>query len=141
MDNIRSTQSNEKKRPCIQQNAETWQKGKYRDKFKILKHLAQKKTREAYWNYISDIIAPVDSTNERPNPKKFFTYLKSISKESNGVPTLKIFGETVNEIQDKTNLLNRQFQSVFTTDTDKKMPDIPKEVFKEMPEITITENV
>jgi hypothetical protein len=56
-------------------------KGKYRDKFKMLKHLAQKKTRDAYWNYISDIIAPVDSTNERPNPKKFFTYLKSISKE------------------------------------------------------------
>jgi hypothetical protein len=89
-------------------------KGKYRDKFKMLKHLAQKKTREAYWNCISDIIAPVDSTNERPNPKKFFTYLKSIRKESNGVPTLKAFGETVNEIQDKTNLLNRQFQSVFT---------------------------
>ena len=82
----------------------------------MLKHLAQKKTREAYWNYISDIIAPVDSTNERPNPKKFFTYLRSIRKESNGVPTLKAFGETVNEIQDKTNLLNRQFQSVFTTD-------------------------
>ena len=123
MDNIRSTQSDEKKRPCIQQNAETWQKGKYRDKFKILKHLAQKKTREAYWNYISDIIALVDSTNERPNSKKFFTYLKSIRKESNGVPTLKAFGETVNEIQDKTNLLNRQFQSVFTTDTDKEMPD------------------
>jgi hypothetical protein len=40
-------------------------KGKYRDKFKMLKHLAQKKkTRETYWNYISDIIAPVDSTNE-----------------------------------------------------------------------------
>jgi hypothetical protein len=60
-------------------------KGKYRDKFKMLKHLAQKKTREVYWNYISDIIAPVDSTNERPNPKKFFTYLKSIRKESNPV--------------------------------------------------------
>ena len=97
-------------------------------------------TREAYWNYISDIIAPVDSTNERPNPKKCFTYLKTIRKESNGVPTLKAFGETVNEIQDKTNLLNRQFQSVFTTDTDKEMSDIPKEVFKEMPEIIITEN-
>jgi hypothetical protein len=26
------------------------------------------------------------------------------------------------------------------TDTDKEMPDIPKEVFKEMPEIIITEN-
>jgi hypothetical protein len=64
----------------------------------MLKHLAQKKTREAYWNYISDIIAPVDSTNERPNPKKFFTYLKSIRKESNGVPNLKAFGETINEI-------------------------------------------
>jgi hypothetical protein len=49
-------------------------------------------------------------------------------------------GETVNEIRDKTNLLNRQFQSVFTTDTDKEMPDIPKEVFKEMTEIIITEN-
>jgi hypothetical protein len=44
---------------------------------------------------ISDTIAPVDSPNERPNPKKFFTYLKSIRKESNGVPTLKAFGETV----------------------------------------------
>ena len=76
----------------------------------MLKHLAQKKTREAYWNYISDIIAPVDSTNERPNPKKFFTYLKSIGKESNGVPlTLKAFGKTVNEIQDEINLLNMQF--------------------------------
>jgi hypothetical protein len=29
-------------------------KGKYRDKFKMLKHLAQTKTREAYWNYISE---------------------------------------------------------------------------------------
>ena len=80
-------------------------KGKYRDKFKMLKHLAQKKkTRETYWNYISDIIAPVDSTNERPNPKKCCTFLKSIRKESNGVPILKAFGETVNEIEDKTNL-------------------------------------
>jgi hypothetical protein len=69
------------------------------------KHLAQKKkTRETYWNYISDIITPVDSTNERPNPKKCCTFLKSIRKESNGVPILKAFGETVNEIEDKTNL-------------------------------------
>jgi hypothetical protein len=43
-------------------------------------------------------------------------------------------------IVERSYLLNRQFQSVFTTDTDKEMPDIPKEVFKEMPEITITEN-
>jgi hypothetical protein len=28
----------------------------------------------------------------------------------------------------------------FSPLTDKEMPDIPKEVFKEMPEITITEN-
>lgn len=91
--------------------------------YKELKHRVQKETRQSYWNYISNIIAPED----KPSTKKFFSFLKSVKKESSGIPTLKRNGTTSSETHDKANTLNMQFQSVFTTDNDNIMPDMDKE--------------
>lgn len=104
--------------------------------YKELKHRVQKETRQSYWNYISNIIAPED----KPSTNKFFSFLKSVKKESSGIPTLKRNGTTSSETHDKANTLNMQFQSAFTTDNDNIMPDMDKEKYSPMNEINITEN-
>lgn len=104
--------------------------------YKELKHRMQKETRQSYWNYISNIIAP----EEKPSTKKIFSFLKSVKKESSGIPTLKRNGTTSSETHDKANTLNMQFQSVFTTDNDNIMPDMGKANYSPMNEINITEN-
>ena len=91
---------------------------KMRNDYKHLKHLVQKETRKSYWDYISNIIAPDD----KPNPEKFFSFLKATRKETTGVPPLKHQGKTSKDTIDKANALNNQFQSVFTEDSENILP-------------------
>ena len=109
---------------------------KMRNDYKHLKHLVQKETRKSYWDYISNIIAPDD----KPNPKKFFSFLKATRKETTGVPPLKHQGKTSNDTIDKANALNNQFQSVFTEDSENIMPEIGGKRYNTMNDINITLN-
>ncbi len=109
---------------------------KANEEYKQFKHLVQKESRKTYWNYISNIIAPDD----KPNPKKFFSYLKSTRKEATGIPPLKQNGITSNNTQDKANALNEQFKSVFTEDHDSRMPDMGRSDYNIMDDIYITNN-
>ena len=109
-------------------------KAELRKHYKNLKHIVQKETRKAYWDYISNIIAP----DEKSDNKKFFSFLKSMRKETAGVPPLKHQGTTASDTIDKANTLNNQFHSVFTTDTDHEMPDLGNNVYNKMKDINIT---
>ncbi|CAC5390522.1 unnamed protein product [Mytilus coruscus] len=77
--------------------------GKMRTAYKNLKHLVQKETRKCYWNYVSNIVAPDD----KPNPKKCFSFLKCMRKETAGVPPLKHEGQTSNDTVDKSKHSNQ----------------------------------
>lgn len=107
-----------------------------RRRYKELRHQVQKETRNAYWSYISNIIAPGD----KPDTKKFFSFLKSIRKETAGVPPLKHQGTIATDTTSKANSLNKQFESVFTTDNDKTMPKLGDKILNKMKDINITTN-
>jgi len=49
-------------------------------------------------------------------PKKLFSYFKSIRKDNSGISPLKKEGILYTDTVEKTNILNQQFQSVFTHD-------------------------
>ena len=98
-------------------------------KYKDLKRAVQKELRSAYWNYIEKIITdiPIDEPDQhktsKAKHKNLFSYIKSIRTENSGVAPLKSDGILVTDTQEKANILNNQFQSVFTNETNTNIPD------------------
>ena len=81
-------------------------------KYKESKKVVQKTERQSYWNYINNIIETDELGNEHPpKQKKFWTYIKSLLKDSTGITTLKDNGRLFNASKDKADILNRQFFS------------------------------
>ncbi|KAH3837144.1 hypothetical protein DPMN_110523 [Dreissena polymorpha] len=94
---------------------------KHKEHYLALKHQCRKDTRQAYQNYIADILnnnstPDHEYSNNRPNTKKLYSLLKHAKQDSTGIDSLKI---TYNKLhtydQDKATALNEQFQSVFTS--------------------------
>ena len=52
--------------------------------------------------------------SEKSNHKNFWKYIKNIRKDQHGIPPLNDNGNTSNSSQEKANILNNKFQSVFT---------------------------
>ena len=79
-------------------------------KYKESKKVVQKTERQSYWNYINNIIETDELGNEHPpKQKKFWTYIKSLLKDSTGITTLKDNERLFNASKDKADILNRQF--------------------------------
>ena len=55
-----------------------------------------------------------DKATGQGNIKKLFQYLKSSRTDQQGIPPLKQNGNLHTETKEKANILNQQFQSVFT---------------------------
>ena len=85
--------------------------------------------------YKSSYIAP-----ETPhlNQKKFWSYIKALRKENTNVPVLKKNGTNYGTSLDKAEILNNQFQSVFTIETDSPLPDKGPSPHPTMPDITVS---
>ena len=103
-------------------------------KYKECKKALQKHERQAYWTYINDII-------EAEDPEKiFWNYIKSLRKDSTGVSPLKDNGRLFNSPKDKANILNRQYQLVFThEDPDIPVSDPDGDPSPDMEQITVTD--
>jgi hypothetical protein len=56
------------------------------------------------------------------NRKKLFSFIKSLRTDNSGVAPLIKGGQLVADTKQKANILNEQFQSVFTTES---MDNIP----------------
>ena len=81
--------------------------------YRSLKALIQRSTRKAYWQYIEGIIN--SENDESPTKdKKFWRYVKHQRQEAQGVAPLKKEGKLVDDPVEKANILNNQFQSVFS---------------------------
>ena len=92
-------------------------------KFLEYKHLVRTVTDRAYERYlvhVGDILGINTTTeheeNRRPkvSTKKMYSLLKHSKQDSSGVATLKSDGRTLSDDCEKSNALNRQFQSVFS---------------------------
>ncbi|XP_033750637.1 uncharacterized protein LOC117334902 [Pecten maximus] len=88
-----------------------------RDKYKLLKSNTQKLIRQSYWKYIEDVVSPPISSsgeNDYSPMKRFWTYIKHKKANYSGVPSLKSDGKLITDPSTKADILNKQFQSVFT---------------------------
>ncbi len=110
-----------------------------------LKSTIEKKLHAAYWTYIEEIITPMDMDNEQRSEyqglKRFRSFIKLRRKDYTGVASLKKNGLTTECPEDRANILNEQFESIFTRE-----PDIPHDLLPKnsphpvMDNISITES-
>ena len=95
-------------------------------KLKNIRHSLQKEMRQAYWQYIENIIdySEEDNNSERKfKQKKFWSFIKNMRKDSAGVAPLRSQRDTFSDASDKAKILNNQFSSVFTQEPIGSMPD------------------
>ena len=93
-------------------------KDKDRQKFKKVKYEVDNMIKTSHSSYLDNIVGIIDDSdpaeNARPNTKKLFSYLKNCRQDSQGSAPLKENSKTCTDNVKKANLLNAQFQSVFT---------------------------
>ena len=89
-----------------------------RQRFKKVKHEMGCMLKTSYNNYLDSLVGIVNdslsSDSFRPANKKFFSFLKNCCQDSQGSVPLMKEGQLVTDNVIKANLLNEQFQSVFT---------------------------
>jgi len=93
---------------------------KTRQMFLNVKNLIKRNTKIAYNKYIESILGiedpDVQENRSNFNPKKLYSLLKNSKQDAQGISTLfdNVLGKSTYVNQEKSNVLNRQFQSVFT---------------------------
>jgi hypothetical protein len=93
--------------------------------------------RDSNGKYMKEVI----SENQRGNPKRFWSYVKSKRQENVGVPPLKDeHGYIRSENDRKTEILNAQFQSVYTREDISSMPDMGPSPYPNMERIRVSNN-
>ena len=105
------------------------------EKYRKHKRLTQKATRAAHLNYINNILE--ESFNNK-DTKPFWHYIKSKKQDNIGVSPLKHQGTLHANSKDKAELLNTQFQSVFTREDDSTTPMMSGPSFPSILDIDIT---
>jgi hypothetical protein len=113
--------------------------------FKAIKAAVQKQLRPAYWTYVQDMVNPETGNGDpqKGTNKKFWTYIKHCKRDRAGIaPLLGEDGKLVDNAEEKAEILNKQFTSVFRkvsphTDLSNLKPTSPH---SSMPDHTITVN-
>jgi hypothetical protein len=111
-----------------------------RRRYHQAKQETQRLERQAYWRYIENIIEVGDPDSEQPpsKQKRFWSYIKSLKKDSCGVSPLKHNGKLYSEPNDKANILNRQYESMFTREDKSSIQQPDGEPVPTMPDIDVT---
>jgi nitrous oxide reductase len=106
-------------------------------KYKRLKLLSQKTTRQAHSKYLYDIISP----KLKDNSKQFYSNIKSKKQDSSGISPLRDNqGYLHSEAKDKAEILNAQFKYVYTQEDHTNIPHNGPSPYSAMQNITITKN-
>ena len=111
------------------------------DNYRKLSAQCQKMIRKAHTNYTEDIFNLDNSDNEKPTAtKKFWSYIKSQKKDSCSVSPLKSDGLLISDSKGKSNILNKQYCSVFTTENTENMPSKGESSSPILSSIKVTES-
>ena len=102
--------------------------------YKCFKRFVEKECRIAYNNYIADSL----NTSCQNGSKRLWSYIKSRRKDNIGVGTLYCDGLVYTDNQDKANVLNRYFSSVFTIEDTTHLPAITEHNIPVMSPIIIS---
>ena len=110
---------------CCNRAWSKWKKSNFQTShshYLSLKKYVQHSFHMAYWNYINDLISPHNEDSKYQGQKWFWSYIKSLKQDYSGVSSLKHDGKLVSDSIGKAEVLNTQFQSVFTQDSDGDPP-------------------
>ena len=103
------------------------------DRYKRLKQEVQYEVRQANKKYMEDV-----STDYKGNSKKFWSFIKSKGQEWIGVAPLKNkMGFLQSDNKSKVEILNEQFQSVFTKENLNNCPNKGNSPYQTMSDIKI----
>ncbi len=118
--------------------------------YRSLKAFTQRSVKKDYWMYVNGLIT--DNEDEPPtSDKRFWKFVKHQRQEAQGVAPLKSNGKMEDDLIKKANILNAQFQSVFSPRTPLSLkalstraagflrPDGTRNTTPKMPPINITE--
>ena len=96
---------------------------KHRSNFLKNRRNLQKQMRQARWDHINGII-----TQEGNKARKgFWRYVKQFKKDNTGITVLKKDGRSATSPQQKAEMLNAQFSSVFTEEDTENLPQLNKQ--------------
>ena len=83
--------------------------------YKETKARLQKAERHSYWQYVDNLIEIGDPDQQhQPKQKRFWSYVKSLQKDTGGVAPLKDNGRLHADPKEKADILNRQYESTWT---------------------------
>jgi len=102
------------------------------DNFHQIQKETQRTCKDTYNNYVSNML----SEDHNNNPKKFWSFIKSKRCESTGVSALRHNGALYEDSATKADILNKQFSSVFSLETDNATPKTGH-LHETVPEIVI----
>ncbi|XP_072019330.1 uncharacterized protein [Amphiura filiformis] len=80
------------------------------------------------------------SSSIKDKPKAFWSYIKNLRQERTGVGDLKKDNKTVSDTKEKAEMLNHQFQSVFTKENDNTLPHVSFSLPHGIPNLIISTN-
>jgi hypothetical protein len=104
-----------------------------KDQFKDIRRKVRNKLHSSYHNYLNSLLDPeVDS-----NSKNFWKYIKARKQEAGNIGILKANGKIAETSQEKAEMLNCQFTSVFTQETS-AIPNKGHSPYSNMKYINIT---
>ena len=98
--------------------------------FRTIRKKAQKDLDNAHYDYVNDVIS-------EDGNKGLWRYLKGARKDTCGVATLVKDFKVATQPNEKAEMLNEQFSSVFTREESSSVPDLGPSPFEEMPPIKV----
>jgi hypothetical protein len=123
-----------KRKQKAHKKARRTKKKKDRDRYRRLQLEARFLIRDSNRQYMEDVV----SENHKGNPKKFWAYVKSKRQDSSGVPPLKDKdGFVRSDSLTKAEILNAQFQSVYTRESMSHLPDMGSKQQPDMDRIIV----
>ena len=93
------------------------------NEFRNLRRTVKQMLVKAHTTYVMNLLDMENPENKKTTiTKKFWTYIKSQKKDNSGVSPLIENGKTYEDSKGKAQVLNRQFQSVFTEEVKDNIP-------------------
>ena len=105
------------------------------DRYEELYKETRTTIREAHQQYLSSLFTPEEG---QTHLKRFWGYIRSMKRDSSGIPTLRKDESLVSDSKEKAEILAHQYESVFTEEDLTHIPDKGTSPFSDMSNITIT---
>ena len=107
--------------------------------YKETKAHLQKADRQSYWQYVDNIIQIGDPDQQhQPKQKRFWSYIKSLQKDTGGIVPLKDNWRLHADPKEKPDIMNRQYESTWTREDKTNIPVPDGNPFPSIKDIQVT---